>query len=355
MSAPTESLPPVPRLPPELLYHVIDQLVDTGNRPQPLAFAPSSDTTRTLRSLTLVSRTVYTVASQYLYSRCVFLHTLSNYALFLRTLGSHLPSLSHLLEPDWAVRNERFFSDTSVSKQIVSAFISPTRTKNDKRSITMGPLLKLPRVIELCHKLGGTLRRLALDFSPVRLPRHDSQSQDAHNEQNSVFTGMPRLEELILSFHVLIYFRFPPPNLKRLAVTEDGFDNVIQFIKSISSLECLVFLRPLTLNSAEVDALFATYHGEKLDVVLVDVNSNHRTPFNTRSWRPEDRVIIWEADVPKSFYGDEEDIDLCTSYIWTHGVNGTLWTNDWRRMASWGDIQKRLAGPVHTIVGEAAA
>ncbi|RMZ66846.1 hypothetical protein GMOD_00002219 [Pyrenophora seminiperda CCB06] len=158
------------------------------------------------------------------------------------------------------------------------------------------------------------------------------------------------LEELIISYDVLDYFRYPPPNLKRLAVTSQDLGDVeVDFCLSISSLRILVFLRPLDLGTKDIETIFNSYRGTSLDVVLVDVNSHHQTPPGTQSWNDVDTVRIWEADVPVSFYGDD-DVLLCDNWIWDHGLRGTLWTQKKRRMASWEEIERRLAGPVHTIV-----
>ncbi|KAF3001898.1 hypothetical protein E8E13_006132 [Curvularia kusanoi] len=170
-------------------------------------------------------------------------------------------------------------------------------------------------------------------------------------ERKRMFLDMPNLEELVASYEVLDYFYIPPPNLKRLAITIQGIHEIaMQFCFSVSTLESLVVLRPKELTARHIDDLFSAYKGKSLDVVFVDVNSNHRTPVNTRDWTEGDTVRVWEADVPTSFYGDEVDLILCDSWVWSHAVQGTLFSRDNRRMASWAEIQRRLAGPVHHII-----
>jgi hypothetical protein len=161
---------------------------------------------------------------------------------------------------------------------------------------------------------------------------------------------MPHLEELVASYNVLDYFPYAPPNLNRLAITfQELKDTQVDFCFSTSSLQTIVFLRPPELTASDIDLIFSSYKGKSLDVMLIDVNSNHRTPTGTRTWNDDDAVRVWEIDVPTSFYGDEDDLILSDDYIWTHGVQGTLWSQSKRRMASWADIQRRLAGPVHII------
>jgi hypothetical protein len=96
--------------------------------------------------------------------------------------------------------------------------------------------------------------------------------------------------------------------------------------------------------------LFAVHTSRNLDIVLVDVNSNHGTPTRARDWGEDDAVRIWEVDVPVSFYGDDSELVVCDDWIWTHAVRGSLWGCEKRRMVAWRDIERRLAGPVHMIV-----
>ncbi|KAI4644585.1 uncharacterized protein J4E79_011022 [Alternaria viburni] len=212
------------------------------------------------------------------------------------------------------------------------------------------PLVRLPQIIDLLSNL-ISLKRLALDLSPIYAPPSEVEQIRPHVTVNRVFSHMSHLEELIVSYDVVNYFRHPPPNLKRLAITtQEMSDLEIAFCLKTPSLQALVMMRPVNLAAKTIDSIFRSYDGKSLDVVLVDVNSNHRTPHKTRNWTHQDTVRIWEADVPVSFYGDEDDIILCDAWIWNHGVGGTLWSQDKRRMASWEEIEKRLAGPVHTIV-----
>jgi hypothetical protein len=213
------------------------------------------------------------------------------------------------------------------------------------------PMVRLPQIIDLCNIIGSTLRRLVLDMQPVYSPPSEIESVRLSQKDKNIFLQMPNLEELVASYDVPDYFRLPPPNLKRLAITiQDLHAVAMTFCFSVSSLQTLVILRPVELSAADINSLFSTYKGQSLDVILVDVNSNHRTPKGTRDWIAGDTVRIWEADVPTSFYGDDNDLILCDNWIWTHAVKGTLWTQDNRRMASWSEIQRRLAGPVHHVI-----
>jgi len=333
-------------LPLELFLHVLDQLVGTRSGLQPIAYGPSDPATKTLRTLTLVSHNVYIIATRYLYSYCLYLDSCTNYTRLRRTLGLNLGYHPQALRYGEAGRSDDLFA--GMPRYITSAFISPMKSDKDGNAT---PMVRLPQVIDLCKTIGHTLKRLALDLQPIYASASEVELVRPHLSENNIFLHMPHLEELVASYNVLDYFPYAPPTLKRLAVTfQDLKDTQVDFCFSTSSLETLVFLRPPELLASDVELIFSYYKGKSLDVILVDVNSNHRTPTGTRNWKEDDAVRVWELDVPTSFYGDEDELILCDDFIWTHGVKGTLWSQSKRRMASWADIQRRLTGPVHLIM-----
>ncbi|KAJ4372031.1 hypothetical protein N0V83_003804 [Neocucurbitaria cava] len=335
-------------LPPELFLNVLDQLVGTRDGQQPVAYGPSNTITKALRALTLVSRNIYTIATRYLYTHCLYVDNCTNYARLRRTLSLSLGYHPQALKYGQAGRNEKLFAKADALRYTASAFISPTKTNKDDSGTTM---VRLPQIIDLCSVIGPTLKRLILDLQPVYTPASEVERVKPYTSENNIFLNMPNLEELVVSFDVVEYFPFPPFGLKRLAITvQEMQGSQLDFCFSTSSLQILVFLRPPELASTDIDRMFAAYKGASLDVILVDVNSNHRTPRGTRSWTDNDKVRIWEADVATSFYGDDNNLILCDNWIWTHAVDGTLWTQSKRRMASWVEVQRRLAGPVHQII-----
>lgn len=344
---------PCATLPPEVILNVLDQLVGTPFGEQPI-FDAASPVTRTLRSLTFTSRKMHAVASRYLYRHCLYLDDYIRYSCFRRTLGIELGSnYLQSLAYGQAWRNEELWHNANVSRHIQLAFISPMRTFDEKAKYTREtPLVRLPQVIDLCNAIGTTLKKLVLNMLPVYSPHIDVEKVRFTQKETNIFLGMTNLEELIISYNVPDYFRSPPPNIKRLAITkQDLHDIAMHFCFTMSSLQTLVLLRPMELSAADIDRLFSAYKGHSLDIVLVDVNSNHRTPKDARDWTSADTVRIWEADVPTSFYGDDDDLTLSDNWIWTHAVQGTLWDQKNRRMISWSDIQRRLTGPVHHILG----
>lgn len=339
-------------LPSEVILNVLDQLVATplGHRP---IFDTTSPVTKTLRSLTLTSRKMHAVASRYLYCHCLYLNDCIGYSYFRRTLRFELGSTHpQSLTYGQAGRNDKLWSDANVERWIQSAFISPVKTFSVHSKYTRDtPVVRLPQIIDLCNAIGATLKKLVLDMLPVYSPHSEVEKVRFTQKDTDIFLGMPNLEELIASYDVPDYFRSPPPNIKRLAITIQDLHNIaMHFCFAVSSLQTLIILRPVELSATDVDRIFSAYKGHSLDIILVDVNSNHRTPKDTRDWADDDTVRIWEADVPTSFYGDDDDLILSDNWIWTHAVQDTLWTQKHRRMASWSDIQRRLAGPVHHVL-----
>lgn len=320
-------------LPVELFLNVLDQLVGSHDGRTPVAYEPSHPATKALRALTLVSRAVYLCASRYLYANCLYLDNVTRHTYFRRTLGFDLGNHPLALRYGQAGKNEDLFNAAEIQQHMVSLFISPARSD----SCGATPRVRLPQVIDLCLKVGPTLKRLAIDFDPVYVPVSERILMKPYGRRHNIFLQMLNLEELICSYETLDYFQYPPPNLKRLAMTANHLDP--SYFELMSSLEALFFIRPEFLRARDIDEYFFRYSGRHIDIVFVDVNSNHLTPESTRDWKSDDRVTIWETDVPKSFYGDDEDLILCDSWIWTHGVKGDLWEQDKRRMRSWSEVE----------------
>ena len=330
-------------LPVELYLNCLDQLVGTRDGRTPVAYEPSHRVTRTLRALTLVSRTAYIHASRYLYTYCLYLNDATRHSCFRRTLDLDLGNHPLALEYGQAGRNEQLFTEADIRRHMTSLFISPARS--ERCTVNRTPRIRLPQIIDLCMAIGSTLKRLAIDINPVYVPGLEQIIMKPYCSSRNIFLKMPNLEELICSYDTSDYFSFPPPNLKRLAMTANDMEpSHLDFYFMQSSLEMLFIIRPEVLTKRHIDELFTRYNGRHLDIVFVDLNNNHATPRRTREWTADDKVTIWEADVPVGFYGDDEDLILTDNWIWTHGVRGDLWEQDKRRMRSWAEVQRILAG-----------
>lgn len=330
-------------LPVELFLSCLDQLVGTHDGRTPIAYEPTHEVTKTLRALTFVSRTAYICASRYLYTHCLYISDASRHSLFRRTFNLDLGNHPLALEYGQAGRNEELFTEADIQRHVTSLFISPERAEYCK--IRKTPRVRLPQMIDLCMTIGSTLKRLVIDFNPVYVPTSEQVTIKPYCTSRGIFLQMPNLEELVCSYETSDYFCFPPPNLKRLAMTANDMEPFrLDFFFMQSSLEMLFMIRPERLTAGHVDELFRRYHGRHLDVVFVDLNKNHFTPSDTRDWTADDKVTVWEVDVPNGFYSDDEDLILADNWIWTHGVRGDLWEQDKRQMRSWTEVETMLAG-----------
>lgn len=334
-------------LPAELLLNVLDQLVQARGAHRPVPFPHSDDVIKTLRSLTLVSRGIYPIATKYLYSNHIWLDSPATFYRFCTALK--LNRQRHVLANKEIVQQNRGFAQFDLSRYITSVYISPRTEKIDWSLWTLA--VRLPAIFSLCCSLSSTLKRLHLNLWPTIMFFERMRDIGSEYMHCNMFARMLRLEELVISWDAIGYFQRPPPNLKRLAVGGDSFDQLETiFYLSAPSLETLILFRPVELSANMIETFFDSYHGKSLDIILFENNFNHRTPEGTRDWTPDDAVRIWEADVPLSFYGDDEPLVLCNQWMWDQAMAGTLWNQTQRRMMSWTEVQKRLAGPVHSIV-----
>ncbi|ORX93862.1 hypothetical protein BCR34DRAFT_629295 [Clohesyomyces aquaticus] len=246
---------------------------------------------------------LYPAASQYLYSHCLYLNTSANLSCFRRTLGLDLgarhPNSLEYFQP---IKNEDAFKAANILVHITSLFISPEQTPG-------APLIRLSQIVDLCNIVGPTLKRLALDLSPVYSTSSEAAKIKPHVASNRIFETMTKTK----------------------AMRNEMTKTMRGFCLQIPSLETLAFIRPDALQASDIERMFTEFTGTLLDVSLVDIYPNHHTPLGTRSWTSDDRVKIHELDVPTSYYGDEDILVLCDGWVWTNAVNGTLWNQGRRR------------------------
>ncbi|KAJ8111613.1 hypothetical protein OPT61_g5835 [Boeremia exigua] len=220
--------------------------------------------------------------------------------------SSHPQSLAY----GQAGRTDTLWGDAKIAQSITSIFISPMVLSNaESRHMHNTAMIRLPHVVDLCNIIGLTLKRLVLDIQPVHSTPGEAESVGLSRRETNVFLGMANLEELVASYDVLDYFHVPPPSLKRLAITiQDIHDLAMSFCFCLSTLQTLILLRPLELSAADINSLFTSYKGQSLDIVLVDVNSNHRTPEHTRDWTDGDTSV-------RSGSRSDVVLNLCHYYV----------------------------------------
>ena len=86
----------------------------------------------------------------------------------------------------------------------------------------------------------------------------------------------------------------------------------------LAYLETLVLTRSDGLEEVDMKREWSKYCGDKdrgLSVLLVNVQSQHRVPLGKAGWSEEDKVTMKEVNVPVSYYGDENEIDLCQEWV----------------------------------------
>lgn len=320
-------------LPAELLLHIVDYLVRDDHEWGSIAFKPSSPVTRTLHALTLVSRRISPIAFQYLYVHCIHIDGSSRIRRFVNALANDSMS-------DVQHKRKRY-------SYINSALLSSNNSENDNVYLVGRTL----QTAQLLTSIGSSLRRLVLRGPNGFVEFGDRNRIQRCAVSRNAFKDMHLLEELVIGYNCLQFHAVPPPNLKRLAVATTNLRTAGSVSETyfVPSLEMVVMMRHLYLSNKDINYMFSRYKDFNLDMLLLDVNSNHRTPENTRDWKEDDPIRIWEVDVPMSFYGDESTSQLCEDFFWTQATSGTLWSVEKRRMTSWSKVQTRLSGPVHNI------
>lgn len=327
-------------LPAEIFLNVLDQLVETGDGSCPLPQPQLNSVRKTLRSLTLVSRDIYPIATKYLYSAHIWLGSLGAISRFCTTL--ELNRQRHTLTNDMAVQQHKGFAQFDLSKYVTSLYLSPVEYS---KSTSTGPRWRwtpnsgLTEIVGLCHSLSSTLKRLHLNLLPMVAHFDATKKSGLETIDPNLFARLLRVEEMMITEDVIDYFTHPPPNLKRLGIIFDvlsDFDPA--FCLSLPSLRTLVLLRPWGFSASMIETFLDSYHGKNLDIILFENSVNYGTSEGTREWRSDDTVHIFEADVPLGFYGD----DVNDEWMWDQAIEGTLWSQTQRQMKSWADIRKPL-------------
>jgi len=124
------------------------------------------------------------------------------------------------------------------------------------------------------------------------------------------------------------------PNLKTVALynKDIGADGFWADIGKLEDLKTLVLTRADGLEEVDMKAEWKRCCGDEkrgLEIVLVNVESQHREPVGRASWKDGDKVRVREVNVPTSYYGDEDPIWLCQDWVkrWTlRGEAPAEWT-----------------------------
>lgn len=250
-------------LPPELLLNVLDQLVEACNHHRPVIRSRFDIITRTLHSLTLVLRSVHPIATEYLYSNCVWLDCPGTLGRFCSTAG-----LDH--QHQTTIQKTRKPPKPTLLRYITSIHMSPIMTRDlwqDDWETSIGR----PVIISLLNTIGSNLKRLHLNLIQFIFDWGGAESKNMAIIDRNMYSNMLLLEELIISCDIISHFPNPPPNIKRLAIATDHFrDAEWTFYRSSPSLQSLVLFWPDGRIDKHIDSFFDLYEGKSLDIVLAD-------------------------------------------------------------------------------------
>ncbi|KAJ9157448.1 hypothetical protein NKR23_g754 [Pleurostoma richardsiae] len=319
------SMKSIPRLPLELILHIITCLVPSN----PAAFLPlSTSSTKTLIAFTLVCRATSPVAKRLLRQHCLSITSSSRLRDLLLCISIQAASPSP--SPDRAAL-----------RSLTSLYLAP---------FPPGRLDDLPTALwvrELFLTVSGTLTRLVVDM-PLRSLWPADDHLDVRANLRQGFEALARLEELVCVRDEL-FLRVsepewhvdegPPlwasaarwPRLRRLALynADAGAPGFWRAVGAAPRLETLVLTRADGLEEGVCPKTeYFAVADRPLTVVLVDVEA--RRPEGMPRWRwrdvdPEGRMRVAAYDVPTSFYGDEDEIELCQEWVKGAALRGTLW------------------------------
>lgn len=307
-------------LPTELLYHVIEAVLPSNPR---ALIPPSHISTKTLLSLTRVSRDTYGLASRLLRERCLYIDTSRRLAQLLLCIPRLVPSLP----PVMSLRN------------ITSLYLAPFGDKLDD----------LPTAIwvrELFCEICSTLRRLV-----VSMPFESLELLDDHLDMRRVlregFERLEKLEEFVcLGDYPVLSIQDAPtevwglwPNLKHLTIFGAPVDNhwLWWYIASQRNLEHVILARSLGVEATNIKEEY--FHKLPRDDMRLDRNIKITLLDAAFVWRgvktsrwkeydPKGRMTVELYDVPTSFYGDETPRELVTTWVKRGALDGSLW--DWK-------------------------
>ncbi|KAM0200967.1 hypothetical protein ACHAPA_011271 [Fusarium lateritium] len=303
-------------LPPELIYHVIESVLPSN----PLELIPPSHiSTKTLLSLTQVSRDTYDLASRLLRERCMYIDTSRRLAKLLLCVPRSVPSLPPVI----SLRN------------ITSLYLAPFGDKLDDQPTAAW-------VRELLCETCNTLRRLVVD-----MPFQSLDPLDDHlNVRRTLREGFERLDKIeefvCLGDYPALSLHDAPtdvwglwPELKRLTVFGAPVDNhwLWWYIATQHKLEHVVLACPLDVEAANIKEEY--FQKLPRDDVRLDRNIkitlldavNARREVKTARWEefdPEERMTIELYDVS---CGGGTTRGIVTEWVRRCALDGSLW--DW--------------------------
>ena len=297
-----------PFLPPELILSIIEWLIPID--PVPIALPPSHPVTKTLLSLTRTSSIAYPAARRFLYTNCLWIDNAERLQLLYNSLTISTSTCNHarLSEP--------------IHVHITSLYLSYPTIEDPSPATTLASLFTL---------LAPSLRRLVVD-----IPFRNFDLGDSFNTKSilrGAFSQLTAVEEFCSVRDELYLDLFHPenltterwrwsvwPKLKVLAlynkdVSADGF---WKDVGKLAGLQTVAFTRADGLEEVNMKVEWKKGCGDekrKLEILLINVYSQHRDPVGREGWSDTDDAKVREINVPTSYYGDEDPIEICQEWV----------------------------------------
>lgn len=346
-----------PRLPLELIFHVIDSLVPGDLR---TVLRPSGSTTKTLLSLTRVCRAIYPVASNHLRKHCIYIDNDRRLRDLIWCVESarREPQSSDSHHPESTPVMPLSLPPGIALHPITSLYLAPFRDTIDNQPIAIW-------IRELFCLIHPTLKRLVIDI-PLRSMYPADDHLNVRKTLREAFSLLTNLEEFVSVRDELYLDLLEPewrteqevavwrlwPRLKRLALYNVAADEIFwASVRQMSDLETVILTRADDLEtvcikshyintgraSAPVGEDASAHEAEAessrttrpLKVVLVNIYNQQPDHLAGRwNWDridPENAVKVMLYDVPTSFYGDENPWTLCQQWVKTASLRGYLW------------------------------
>ncbi|RGP65316.1 hypothetical protein FLONG3_9292 [Fusarium longipes] len=292
---------------PELHYHIIEAVLPSNPR---TIIPPWHISTKTLVSLTRVSRSTRKVAMRLLLERCPYVDTSRRLELLLCVPRLYLTN-------------------------ITSLYLTPFGNK-------LNDLPKARLVRKLFFAVRRTLRRLVIDMPSELVDDH----MNVRRILGQGFERLTKLHEFVClgDYPVLSIQEAPTkvwdvwPDLRRLVIFGAPINNhrLWWHIATRHNLEQVILARPLAVEATNIKEEFFNKlprDDKRLDrdikITLLDAAFVCRK-VNTWRWKeydPEGRITVEVYDVPTSFYGDETPEELVAAWVRRGALNGNLW--DW--------------------------
>ncbi|CAG9971204.1 unnamed protein product [Clonostachys byssicola] len=309
-----------PRLPPELLHHVVESVLPSNTRALIPTTHPSA---KTLLALTRVSRVTYLAASKLLRQRCLYIDSSRRLSDMLLCMDRFVPRLPPTLS----------------LRCITSLYLAPFPAS----SLDDQPTAIWVR--ELFCEVCETLRRLVVDMPFETLDPLDDHL-NVRRTLREGFEQLGRLEEFaclgqypalsVPDAHTDVWRLWP--DLRRLVLFNVPADSHWLWwdVATLPRLAHVVLARPRRLGTVNIkDEYFHKLPRDdarlerEIKIVLMDTAEDLPTVTCAR-WEeidPRGRMTVEQIHVPTSFYGDETASELVTAWVRRGALEGTIW--DW--------------------------